>query len=112
MEEYCDEKMAMYAWDINSYIDIEDANVTDEENPESFFAAALVTFYLRKDDPLPFAKVLLASGLGFFGFSMFRLVLFQVYRDNLTWFVFWEEVTELIYIVGVGAVLWIFRGRL
>ena len=77
-----------------------------------FFAAALVTFYLRKEDPMPFAKILLASGLGFFGFSMFRLVLFQVYRDNLTWFVFWEEVTELIYIVGVGAVLWIFRGRL
>jgi hypothetical protein len=42
---------------------------------------------------------------------MFRLVLFQVYRDNLTWFVFWEEVTELIYIVGVGAVLWIFRRK-
>jgi len=77
-----------------------------------FFAAALVTFYLRKADPLPFAKVLFASGLGFFGFSMFRLVLFQVYRDNLTWFVFWEELTELIYIFGTGAVLWIFRGRL
>jgi rhodanese-related sulfurtransferase len=77
-----------------------------------FFAAALVTFYLRKEDPLPSAKILLASGFGFFGFSMFRLVLFQVYRDNLAWFVFWEEVTELIYIAGVGAVLWIFRRQL
>jgi hypothetical protein len=77
-----------------------------------FFAAALVTFYVRKADPLPFAKILFASGLGFFGFSMFRLVLFQVYRDNLTWFVFWEEVTELIYVAGIGAVLWIFRAKL
>jgi glucan phosphoethanolaminetransferase (alkaline phosphatase superfamily) len=77
-----------------------------------FFAAALVPFYLRKADPLPFAKILFASGIGFFGFSMFRLVLFQVYRDNLTGFVFWEELTELIYVAGIGAVLWIFRGRL
>jgi rhodanese-related sulfurtransferase len=77
-----------------------------------FFAAGLATFYLRKADPLPFAKTLLASGLGFLGFSMFRLVLFQVYQDNLTWFVFWEEVTELIYVTGVGVTLWIFRGKL
>jgi rhodanese-related sulfurtransferase len=76
------------------------------------FAAALVTFYLRKADPLPYAKILFASGLGFFGFSVFRLVLFQVYRDNLTWFVFWEELTELIYVASIGAALWIFRARL
>jgi len=77
-----------------------------------FFGTALVAFSLRKADPLPLAKILFASGLGFFGFSMFRLVLFQVYRDNLTWFVFWEEATELLFIVGLAVVLWIFRGRL
>jgi len=42
------------------------------------------TFFLRKADPLPPAKILFALRMGFFGFSMFRLVLFQVYRDNLT----------------------------
>lgn len=75
------------------------------------FAAAMVCLYVRKSDPLPLAKILFASDLGFLGFSMFRWVLFQTYRDNLIWFVFWEEVTELIYIVGIGTVLWIFRAR-
>ena len=97
-------------------------------NPIAFFATAAVIFMIAlgpaaakgiagamevcgdcHDDVV---KALFAAGLGFFGFSMFRLVLFQVWRDNLTWFVFWEEATELIYIIGAGAGLWIFRARL
>ena len=55
------------------------------------------------------SKFFLAAGVGALGFSCFRLVFVQVYRDNLAWFSFWEEVTELIFVVGAALVLWIFR---
>jgi rhodanese-related sulfurtransferase len=77
-----------------------------------FFLGALLAWPLRKSDPLPAAQPLLAAGLGLFGFSLFRLVLFQLYRDDLAWFLVWEELTELIYVLGAAAVLWIFRERL
>jgi hypothetical protein len=35
--------------------------------------------------------------------------LLHVYRDHLAWFGFWEEITELLFIIGIGVVLWIFR---
>ena len=43
------------------------------------------------------------------GFGLFRLVLLQVYRDNLVWYAAWEEVTELLFVLSAGLVLWIFR---
>jgi len=58
------------------------------------------------------AHMLFAAGLGPFGFGMFRLALFAFYKDNLTWFSFWEEMTELLFILAVIFVLWIFRRSL
>ena len=65
-----------------------------------------------KTDPVEWSKVFFAAGAGALGFSFFRLVLLQVYRDHLAWFGFWEEITELLFIVGAGLVLWIFQGGL
>jgi hypothetical protein len=36
-------------------------------------------------------------------------VLLAVYRDNLVWFAAWEEVTELLFVVAAGLILWFFR---
>jgi hypothetical protein len=47
--------------------------------------------------------------VGALGFGFFRVFLLQVYRDNLTWFAAWEELTELLFILAAGVVLWIFR---
>ena len=58
------------------------------------------------------SKVFFAAGMGTMGFSFLRLVLFHAFRDNLVWFGAWEEVTELLFVLGVGATLWIFRGAL
>jgi hypothetical protein len=63
---------------------------------------------LKKNDPMPAAKVLLACGTGFLAFGFFRLFLFAPYLDNLVWFVFWEEATEMIYVAGVAVALWVF----
>jgi rhodanese-related sulfurtransferase len=65
-----------------------------------------------KRDAVLWSKVFFAAGTGALGFSFLRLVLFHAFRDNLVWFGAWEEFTELLYVLGVGAVLWVFREAL
>jgi hypothetical protein len=36
------------------------------------------------------------------------MILLHTYSDNLVWFAAWEEITELIFILGTGIVLIIF----
>jgi rhodanese-related sulfurtransferase len=67
--------------------------------------------YARKN-PVLWSKVFFSAGFGAIGFSFFRLLVFHAYRDNLVWFGAWEEVTELLFILGVGLVLWVFRAAL
>jgi len=58
------------------------------------------------------SKIFFAGALGACGFSLFRFLVFQGYRDNLVWMDFWEETTELLYIAGIVAILWYFRRSL
>jgi len=74
--------------------------------------ASLLVLAFCKRDPMPAAKVLFAAGMGPLCFSFLRIFLFAAYRDNLFWFVFWEEATELIFVASVAAVLWTFRHAL
>jgi hypothetical protein len=77
-----------------------------------FFAISLF-FMLRRDErKVARAKIFFAAGLGFLGFSFFRLVLFQVFRDRIVWFNFWEEMTELLFVIGVALTLWYLRSGL
>jgi len=77
-----------------------------------FFCIALFLFF-RKDGALHnFGIILFSAGFAFLGFSLFRLVIFSAYRDNLLWFIAWEEITELLYVFGTGAMIWTFRERL
>ncbi len=66
---------------------------------------------LRKDGlPIPtWTKAFFSAGLGALGFSFFRLALGAIFRENLVWFEFWEETTELMYVIGVGLLLWQFK---
>jgi hypothetical protein len=43
------------------------------------------------------------------GYSLLMLMLYAAFRSNLVWYLFWEEGTELLLIVAIGAFLWIFR---
>lgn len=72
-------------------------------------AIAVPVLAFAKHEPVLKAKVLFAAGVGSLGFGFFRWLLFAPHRENLVWFEFWEEVTELLFIVGMGALLWIFR---
>jgi len=78
-------------------------------------AALLLKFKLHQ--PLHPSKIFFAGAMGAFGFSLFRFLVFQGYRDNLVWMDFCEETTEFLYIAVVVVILWyfrraLFRGRL
>ncbi len=76
------------------------------------FAAVAIITWRKPIQPPPLVSALFAAGSGLIGFAFFRLVLFAVYRDRLQWFVIWEELTELLYILGAIAVMWTFRSTL
>lgn len=60
----------------------------------------------------PLARILLCTGAGFLGFGFFRVTLGLVYADALVWANFWEELTELMFVVAVIYTLWVFRRTL
>jgi hypothetical protein len=64
---------------------------------------------LKKDDAMALAKIPFAAGTGALLYSLLMLTLYAMYRDNMVWFVFWEEGTELLLIAAISAVLWVFR---
>ena len=73
--------------------------------------ASLVVLAFKKDHPVEVSKVLFAAAFGPLGFSLFRALLLAAYRDNMVWFVFWEEATELLFVAMAGAILWLFWHR-
>ena len=54
----------------------------------------------------------LLAGLGFMSFSLFRFLLLEAYRTAPVWADFWEETTELLFILGLGLFLFFYRRRL
>ena len=76
-----------------------------------FLLGAFILKY-KHHNPLQSSKIFLAGAVGVFGFSMFRFLVFQGYRDNLVWMDFWEEISEFLYVAGVTVILWYFRRAL
>jgi hypothetical protein len=74
--------------------------------------ASWLVLLIKGEDPVTPAKVLFAAAMGPLSFGLFRLVLFSAYSDELLWANLWEEVTELLFVAGVGYVLWVFRDSL
>ncbi len=66
----------------------------------------------KRSEPVALAKVFFAAAMGPLGFGLMRLFLRTAYRADLAWANIWEELTELIFVAGVGLVLWLFRGAL
>lgn len=76
------------------------------------FFVTLLILLVKKEDPVTLAKVFFSGGIGYLSFGTLRFFLLASYRDNLLWRAFWEEATELIFVVGVGITLWLFRHKL
>lgn len=58
---------------------------------------------------LHLSKILLSMGVGQLGFTFMRVVFAAFYRDALVWFVFWEELTELMLVGGMLVVVLLVR---
>ena len=66
----------------------------------------------KRTDSLSAAKIAFAAGVGPMGFALFRMLVTGPYGQNLVWRNFWEECTELVFLIGVCYVLWLFRRTL
>jgi hypothetical protein len=71
--------------------------------------ASLAILLLKRRGPIRSAKIAFAAGIGPLGFGMLRMLLGAAYDQNRVWFLFWEETTELLLILGICVLLWIFR---
>ena len=71
--------------------------------------ASLAILLLKRRQPIGPAKIAFAAGVGPMAFGMLRMILGAAYDQNRVWFLFWEEATELLMVVGVCCLLWIFR---
>jgi hypothetical protein len=75
-----------------------------------FFIVAFIPLLNSKNEPIPaWTKIFFSAGVGALGFSLFRLTLAAIFANELIWFEFWEELTELMFIAATGFVLWQFR---
>jgi len=75
----------------------------------ALMAASFAVLLLKKREPVAWSKFLFAAGMGPLGFSLMRLFIYAPYHANQVWFAFWEEITELLFVVGVAVILWLFR---
>ena len=73
-----------------------------------FFVSSFMMPRSHKDGML-MSKIYFSAGTGFIIFSFFRLILLSFYMENMLWFVFWEEATEMLLIVFIAVILWIFQ---
>ena len=58
---------------------------------------------------LRLSKVFLAAGLGHLSFAFMRLTLLAYFQNDLVWFVFWEEATELMLVSTLVFGVWVVR---
>ncbi len=70
--------------------------------------ASLAILSVGGRERLAAAKIAFAAGLGPLGFGMLRTILGGLYDQNRVWYLFWEESTELLLVLAIGLVLWIF----
>lgn len=73
------------------------------------FLISFLVLLFKKVNPVSAAKLFFAAGTGALGFGMMRTMVAGFYSNNLVWSNVWEEVTELMFILGVCYILWVFR---
>jgi hypothetical protein len=76
----------------------------------TLFGLGFAGLWARVRISLPwFSRVCLCAGLGALCFAFFRLALGSIFAPNAVFFTFWEEFTELMFIIGSGLILYTFR---
>jgi rhodanese-related sulfurtransferase len=78
----------------------------------AMFGISLLLLCVKKENAVAWAKIAFAAGIGAFGFGFLRMILGAAYDQNRVWFLFWEETTELLFIIFLCMTLCIFRDGL
>jgi len=74
---------------------------------------ALIWMVYQREKIIPgSSRILFSAGVGALGFGLFRIFLVFAFEDQLLFAAFWEETTELLTILLIGGVLWLFRRQL
>lgn len=77
------------------------------------FASGLAAMFLDRRQPVPdTARILASAGFGALSFGILRFSLKAIFFENLIWADYWEELTELVFVLVVMAVLILFLQRL
>jgi hypothetical protein len=69
------------------------------------FGISWLSLLAGRERGMPAARLLFAAGLGPFGFSMMRFVLFWGFSENILWAEVWEEFTELLTVLAILVLL-------
>lgn len=69
------------------------------------FALSWLSLLAGRERGMPAARLLFAAGLGPFGFSLMRFVLFWGFSENILWAEVWEEFTELLTVLAILVLL-------
>jgi len=77
-----------------------------------FLTASWLVLLFKRTDPVSVSKALMAAGTGPLGFGIMRMSIVATFSGNQVWLNFWEESTELLFVLAVLLVLWTFRHRL
>ncbi len=73
------------------------------------FSISLYLLIVRGRRSIGPAKIAFSAGLGPLGFGTLRMILGAAYDENRVWYLFWEEGTEFLFILGICFTLWTFR---
>lgn len=76
------------------------------------FLAAMLALWKAPRSNLVWSQILFAAGCGALGFGALRGIIGGLYHDTRVWYGFWEEATELMFIVLILGVLWTFQSSL
>jgi rhodanese-related sulfurtransferase len=77
----------------------------------AFLCLGITYFLLISDNPWSnsLGNMLFSIGVGHLGFSYLRMTLLTPFFNDLVWFVFWEESTELLLMGALAYLVWVFR---
>jgi rhodanese-related sulfurtransferase len=78
----------------------------------AMLAISLLLVCVKKENAVAWAKIAFAAGIGPFVFGGLRMILGSAYDRNRVWFLFWEETTELLFLIFICCLLCIFREAL
>lgn len=74
-----------------------------------FFFAGFVILLIDKHNAMNYTKIAVSIAWGMLGFSFFRLIFLNIYSSNPAWFIVWEEITELLFVLTGLFTILIFR---